>query len=318
MTIIPGPAQLDDIDHALIDWLRADGRTPTSALAERLGLSRGTVASRIRRLADERILRVVAVTDMVAMGYPLLVTAWLDVEHTSPIAVGEKLATIDEVASVVALLGPHDLFLSLLARDHGHLGSVIERVQAVPGVGRGGWELALDVVKYQSAWGILAEDGHPALPQPGPNIDDLDLAVINLLQRDGRASNRRLAAELEVSEATVRARIRRMEQMGAIRIGAVTDMAAMGMTGFALVGVRTEPGRAPEVAAAMAQLREFGSVLRTMGPHDVVGAVLLQDQSDLLRLVLQDLPAMPGVADVEAGEGRLVLKHSFSWVRLTP
>ena len=41
---------MDDIDHHLLRLLRDDARAPLSALAEHLGVSRGTVRNRIERL----------------------------------------------------------------------------------------------------------------------------------------------------------------------------------------------------------------------------------------------------------------------------
>jgi DNA-binding Lrp family transcriptional regulator len=43
---------LDDLDHRLIAALRADGRTPVTALARQLGVSRATVNNRLKRLLD--------------------------------------------------------------------------------------------------------------------------------------------------------------------------------------------------------------------------------------------------------------------------
>ena len=55
-------------------------------------------------------------------------------------------------------------------------------------------------------------------------MDQLDRRIINLLQMDGRASNAALARELEVSEGTIRRRVRRLIQEGLIRITAVPNI----------------------------------------------------------------------------------------------
>ena len=48
--------QLDDVDHALISLLRRDARMSVAALAKRLGVSRGTVSNRLRKLEDGSII----------------------------------------------------------------------------------------------------------------------------------------------------------------------------------------------------------------------------------------------------------------------
>ena len=44
---------MDDLDRSLIAVLREDARTPVATLAERLGVARGTVQNRMRRLEAE-------------------------------------------------------------------------------------------------------------------------------------------------------------------------------------------------------------------------------------------------------------------------
>jgi DNA-binding Lrp family transcriptional regulator len=47
---------MDDLDHRLLSVLRENARTPVSALAEQLRVSRGTVQARIDRLVADGIL----------------------------------------------------------------------------------------------------------------------------------------------------------------------------------------------------------------------------------------------------------------------
>jgi Lrp/AsnC family transcriptional regulator for asnA, asnC and gidA len=308
---------LDELDHQLVGALREDGRILNRTLADRFGVGESTIGQRVRRLESERVLRVVAVTDMNAFGYEILVGIWVEVRGRPPLEVGAELAEIAEVASVTLTLGTHDLFATVVAQDHRHLAQLVHRIKATRGISRIDSDLALDVYAYRSEWGVLSQDGHPPLPRPGPGIDDFDVALLAMLQRDGRASNRRLAAEFGVSEAMIRSRIRRMETAGAIRIVAVTDVARYGMSGFAVVGIETEAGAACDVAARLAGNPALPFVATTLGPHDVLASLVVRDRAELLRVVLDELDAVPGVARIHASEGHMVLKHSFSWVRLT-
>ena len=44
------------------------------------------------------------------------------------------------------------------------------------------------------------------------NLDQADLAIVERLSRDARVSNREIAEQLGVTEGTVRARVKRMEE----------------------------------------------------------------------------------------------------------
>ena len=77
-------------------------------------------------------------------------------------------------------------------------------------------------------------------------VDELDRRLAERLWRDGRESTRSLAKALDVSEATVSARLRRLEQERAMRVVAVTDFDAFGypVLGFVCVVVKGRPPRA--------------------------------------------------------------------------
>ena len=45
-----------------------------------------------------------------------------------------------------------------------------------------------------------------------PLIDELDHQLIEILSKDARISNRKIAADLGVTEGTVRGRIKRLQQ----------------------------------------------------------------------------------------------------------
>jgi Lrp/AsnC family transcriptional regulator for asnA, asnC and gidA len=144
---------LDDLDRRLLAELRGDGRTSTRALAATLGVSKPTVAARIKRLDEQSIARVVAVTDFEAFGFTLLSIARVKVEGRGVREVAEELAAIEEVVGVTIVLGPVDIMLLLLARDTRHLAELLaERIPAIAGVREVDADLALEVHKYESRW----------------------------------------------------------------------------------------------------------------------------------------------------------------------
>ncbi|HBQ39888.1 MAG TPA: Lrp/AsnC family transcriptional regulator, partial [Halieaceae bacterium] len=55
-------------------------------------------------------------------------------------------------------------------------------------------------------------------------LDDIDRQIVVRLSEDARISNRQIATDLGVTEGTVRARVKRMEEERQIRITAVTNI----------------------------------------------------------------------------------------------
>src|SRR3954470_18232152 len=62
----------------------------------------------------------------------------------------------------------------------------------------------------------------------GRGIDALDRRIIEALQANGRESFRRIAGELGVSEATVRARYARLSEANVLQVVGVTNPLGLG------------------------------------------------------------------------------------------
>jgi DNA-binding Lrp family transcriptional regulator len=145
--------ELDDTDHRIIALLRADGRLPYRSIARELGLTEATVRARVRRLEDSHTMRVVAVTDIEAAGYGMLLAIGLQVENRSPEEVARELAMIPEVFSVNVVVGAQDLEILMVAEDQDALHRLLqERIATMAGVRRLTPSLAVNVLKNQPDW----------------------------------------------------------------------------------------------------------------------------------------------------------------------
>ena len=69
----------------------------------------------------------------------------------------------------------------------------------------------------------------------------IDDGIMAILREDGRLSNREVARRLDVSEGTVRQRLKKLQDAGAIRIGVVTDANRVGLAVSAWVRVAVSP-----------------------------------------------------------------------------
>ena len=69
-------------------------------------------------------------------------------------------------------------------------------------------------------------------------LDPTDEAILRALQEDGRRSYRSIARDVGVAEGTVRARVRKLETLGALRVVAFVDPARLGNSVLALLALR--------------------------------------------------------------------------------
>jgi Lrp/AsnC family transcriptional regulator for asnA, asnC and gidA len=146
---------------------------------------------------------------------------------------------------------------------------------------------------------------------PEYELDEVDRHIIAALKADGRATNQKIARSLQISPATVGARIRRLENMNAMRVVAVTDFAALGYKVLLAVGIEVQGRAAEEVARELAALEEVFAVHMVTGARDIEILVVLHDLEELETFLLQDIAKIRGIRTLAAGIAADVIKYDF-------
>ena len=142
-------------------------------------------------------------------------------------------------------------------------------------------------------------------------LDDIDRHIIAALKADGRATNQKIARSLRISPATVGARIRRLENVNAMRVVAVTDFAALGYKVLLAVGIEVQGRAAEEVAKELAALEEVFAVHLVTGARDIEILVALHDLEELETFLLRDVAKIRGIRTLAAGIAADVIKYDF-------
>ena len=130
-------------------------------------------------------------------------------------------------------------------------------------------------------------------------MDELDRRIINLLQLDARASNAKIAREVGVTEGTVRRRLGRLLEEDFIEIVAVPNLAKLGYTTTALIGIQTMPAKQEAVADSVATLEEVHYVAITTGSYDIFLWVGVESAEQLGQFLRQQLGAIEGIRHSE-------------------
>jgi DNA-binding Lrp family transcriptional regulator len=134
---VPRREDLDPTDARLLLALTDNPRAPVLALAERLGLSRNTVAARLAGLeAGGALGTFERRIDPAALGYPLTAFVTVQVVQRLLAEVADALRAIPEVVQALGLSGPGDLLVQVAARDADDLYRIAGRLLAVEGVER--------------------------------------------------------------------------------------------------------------------------------------------------------------------------------------
>ncbi|MBC7393140.1 MAG: Lrp/AsnC family transcriptional regulator [Variovorax sp.] len=126
---------MDDTDRKLISLLRKDARMTAAALAAKLGVSRGTIANRLRKLEDEQVIVGYSVR-LRPDAEPATIKAWMSVvvEGNQTRAVIAALLGEPAVEALHDTNGRWDLLAELRAESMAELSNVLERVRLIKGI----------------------------------------------------------------------------------------------------------------------------------------------------------------------------------------
>jgi Lrp/AsnC family transcriptional regulator for asnA, asnC and gidA len=125
---------LDEIDHRLIGLLQRDGRASYAELAPSVGLSAPAVRQRVQRLIEGGVVQIVAVTDPLALGLPVMALVGIRVSGDA-LAIADALGAIERVIYVVVTGGSFDLFAEVVCQDMTELFEIINaQIRPMPGV----------------------------------------------------------------------------------------------------------------------------------------------------------------------------------------
>jgi Lrp/AsnC family transcriptional regulator for asnA, asnC and gidA len=145
------------------------------------------------------------------------------------------------------------------------------------------------------------------------DLDSVDLAIVGLLQEQGRTTNAHIARVLGVSEPTVRKRIDRLVADEIIKLVAVLNPRKTGYQTDVLIGIRVEPGNLLTVGEALSQREEVVYLGYTTGRHDILVEMLFRDDEALFEFLNQQMPAVGSIVSTETYHVLRTGKINYDW-----
>ncbi|MGB7873198.1 MAG: Lrp/AsnC family transcriptional regulator [Anaerolineales bacterium] len=145
-------------------------------------------------------------------------------------------------------------------------------------------------------------------------IDEKDIKIVNLLLEDGRMTASDIARRIDdISERAVRYRIERMVEEDVIRVSAIVNPQAFGLTTFADVWLEVESDKILEVANKMAEFKNVSYVACGIGETDVSIQVFAKDTAEVYRFVTEVVRKVPGVRKTTTSIVPIILKDVYQW-----
>jgi len=117
-------------------------------------------------------------------------------------------------------------------------------------------------------------------------LDELDLAIIRELIKDGRASYRSIAKKLGISVATVASRVMALEKDGIIKgYTALVDYEKLGYEITAIIELTISKGKLREVQRQVAEKPNVSNVYDVTGESDSIIVARFKNREELNKFV---------------------------------
>ena len=159
---MPSYPQLDAVDRAIVDLLRVDGRTPFREIARRLDVSESMVRKRVAKLQEAGWMRIMAISDPLQLGVPILATTYASVAPHAIERVADDLARSPAVRYVAIGVGSRNLVVESLHSGNDDLHAFIQRELGLEEIRSSETIQVVSIVKSVWDWEIPAASGSDA------------------------------------------------------------------------------------------------------------------------------------------------------------
>ena len=118
---------IDNLDKRILEIMKTDSRCPYVEIAEKLGVSEGTVRSRVHKMTEDGIIRGFTIKTS-SKNVKALVEVRIDV-NTDTEEIARKLSEYDGVTEVFEVTGDQDIIAIVDVESSQSLNEIIERVR---------------------------------------------------------------------------------------------------------------------------------------------------------------------------------------------
>jgi len=248
----------------------------------------------------------------------LILALGLSISGRSTSDVAEELARFDEVCAVNIVSGEMDLEVLILSEDHESLREFVgTRLAGIAGIRQLSPSLTLEVFKFDQ--GSTHNDHPPNIPlsEAGSRprikgLDNVDRRILEALWEDARQSHQAIADHVGVTEGTVRGRLKRLFEEGAVRV-TTRDLTGLDSQVLAYLWMTCDRKGLREIAHSLAQDENVVYVASLFGRADVMAIVVKQSHAEVVEYVDEWVKAREGVSDVRVEPILKTLISDMRW-----
>ncbi len=149
MSLSKNEPQPDELDFGILSCLQEDGRMSFTVIAEKLGVSIGTVRTRFNKMLEDGTVHIIGRVDPDKVGFRCYAHIAVFVRPaTLKDKVAKKIAKLPEVSFLALTSGEYDLEVDVMCRDNNHLVEFVNAISQIEGVHQTNTTIYFKVYKY--------------------------------------------------------------------------------------------------------------------------------------------------------------------------
>jgi len=126
---------IDDLDAKIINILQSDGRISNTEIAKSLAVSEATIRGRIKRLIDDEVIQIVAVSNPLKLGFEISGDLYITVDMTKMEKVIKSISKFKELWYIVVTTGRSNLNAEFVVRNLEELHDLVyNRLSHIDGI----------------------------------------------------------------------------------------------------------------------------------------------------------------------------------------
>jgi Lrp/AsnC family transcriptional regulator for asnA, asnC and gidA len=135
---------------------------------------------------------------------------------------------------------------------------------------------------------------------PSDLLDEINLKILDILSRDASRPFVDIAKELEISDATVHIRVRRLVAAGILRKFTIaTDNRLLGYDHLAFVGINIKGGSTDEAIAILSAFDEILELHEMYGQFDLLLKIRGKSLEEMREVIVNKIGRIPHIREAE-------------------
>lgn len=149
---------IDATDSAMITLLQKDGRVSNTDMAKQLGMSESTIRARLKRLIDDEIIQIVAVSNPYKLGFELTGNVYIHVEMKKLEDIVTQLKSFRELWYIILTTGDSNINAEFIVKDRDELNDLIyNKISKIDGVIRLETSVIMKFEKRDYSYGTVLD-----------------------------------------------------------------------------------------------------------------------------------------------------------------